>query len=336
MKVTTVRQTIASVLLPALIGVSAACQTPAPAGAQSTNPAQFTTVRERVVHGSPVQIDPSTTAEVDDRSAIQIMFDSRMMVPAAPTVSGGSTSPRVTVQIDVFAIRGSARTTAAPIPNYVESVPGGTPPGAQPAGTTATSTIVDHSHSFNSAVNSLIPNTEFDLQSLGIADADQIEVEITNVETREQMIIRLVPVKFGFRPKVSDTMMFVRRLNVTKADQANGVSAFNFGPSPGVTYGATYLARNNRFVRFLKPGTGITVLFTKWDNPAFDISTGKFIAGTKASDIQIALGWQISFFSNVIQVGYGANLQVEQRRQYFSLGLSFVNLVSTVSGLINH
>ena len=37
-----------------------------------------------------------------------------------------------------------------------------------------------------------------------------------------------------------------------------------------------------------------------------------------------------------LQAGYGANLQIDQKRQYFSLGLSFVNLASKISGLIGH
>ncbi len=308
---------------------------PVAAQQRSTNPADFVSVKERVVHSNPRLLDTKPKTEIDDRSSIQIVFDQSRMAEPAPTVPNGPVSQRVTVRVEVFAFKGSAKTVLSPIANYVESPPttGGTPAGA-PAGTTVSSAIVNHDHMFNLAVNSLVPNTEFDLADLGAADADKIEVLITNVETREQLIVSLIPRQFGLRPKVSDTVMFMRRLGISKTDEANGVSAVNFAPSPGVTYGGTYYARNNTLIRFLQPGLGITVLFTKWDNPAFDVSTGQFVPGTKSSDIQTALGGQLSLFSNVIQVGYGANLQVDQKRQYFSVGLSFVNLVSKISGLL--
>jgi hypothetical protein len=128
--------------------------------------------------------------------------------------------------------------------------------------------------------------------------------------------------------------MFIKRLNVSSADRKAGISDFNFGPSPGVTYGGSYFARKNSLLRFLQPGIGINVIFTKWDNPAFDISTGQFVSGTKSSDIQTALGGQLSLFGNVIQVGYGANLNVDQKRSYFGVGVSFVNLTTKVAGLL--
>ena len=76
-------------------------------------------------------------------------------------------------------------------------------------------------------------------------------------------------------------------------------------------------------------------MFTKWDNPSFDVSTGQFIPGTKGSDIQTAMGGQVTLFGNVIQLGYGANLQVDEKRAYFGVGVSFVNLTTKLAGLIS-
>lgn len=303
-----------------------------------TNPASFTTFTEQVVHGSAKPIDITRKTEVDERSAIQISFDPARMSPPAPTVPGGPLAAQVTIRLQVYAISGTSRTAVAPIPNYVESVPGGTPPAAAAGpNSSAASTIVNHDHSYNLNVSSRVPNTVFDLQASGVSSADQIEVDITNVETREQLIVFLIPRTFGLHAKVSDTVMFVKRLGISQLDQKNGISAFNFGPAPGVTYGGTYYARKNEFIRFLQPGGGITVLFTKWNSTAiYNASTGQFIPGTTSSDIQTALGGQLSIFGGVLQAGYGANLQVDQKRQYFSLGLSFVNLATKISGLIGH
>lgn len=306
------------------------------ASAQSTNPADFTMMTEQVIHGSPKPIDITRKSEVDSRSAIQIRFDQTKMSPPAPLVPGGPPRPKVEIRLQVYALTGTAKSTVAPISNYVDNVPGGAPVGTPPT-PSSSATIVNHDHSYDPAVNSTVPNTVVDLQTSGVSTADQIEFDITNLQTREQLIVFLIPRTFGVHAKVSDTVMFVKRLGISKQDQANGISSFNFGPSPGVTYGGTYYARRNEFVRFLEPGGGITVLFTKWDNTAiYNAATGQFVPGTTSSDIQTALGFQLSAFGGVLQAGYGANLQIDQKRQYFSLGLSFVNLASKISGLIGH
>src|SRR5439155_22242744 len=111
---------------------------------------------------------------------------------------------------------------------------------------------------------------------------------------QEALKITLIPQSLGFHFKVSDTLMFVKRLGIGSKEQQAGISDFNFGPSPGVAYGGTYFARKNAFLRFLQPGAGISVLFTKWDNPGFDVGTGQFVPGTKSSDIQTAFGGQLT------------------------------------------
>jgi hypothetical protein len=284
-------------------------------------------MRERVVHGSNKFIDITTTAEVDDRSTIQINFDPNKMM--SPDAKGAN----VTIRLAVFALRGSTLSEIAPIPNYVDSTP--QPPAPKsPTGSTGGSAITYHDKTFDPSASSTVPATYLDLESLGIADADKITVVIRNIETAQEISIQLYPRKFGLRAKASDTVMFVKRLGVGKTDVTNGINEFNFGPSPGVVYGGTYFARDCAIMRFLQPGVGVDVLFTKWDNPAFDIATGKFVPGTQGSDIQIAVGGQISLFDGVVQAGYGANLQVDRKRQYFSLGFSFINLTSKIAGLV--
>jgi hypothetical protein len=108
--------------------------------------------------------------------------------------------------------------------------------------------------------------------------------------------------------------MFLKRLGVSKTDQANGVEDFNFDPSPGFTYGGTYLSRGNNLARFLRPGIEINVTFTNWKEPSFDLATGQFIKGTSSTSIQTARGIQFSLFNDVLQFTNGANLQVKQDR----------------------
>ena len=305
-----------------------------------TDPATFTTIREQPRRGGAITI-ASTNAEVDNQSTIQIIFDTTRMAPPVPLVPGGPARPQVQIRVEVYSTKGSSRTPIAPIPHYVDLNPGAassTAGAAAPAAseTTSSGTIVYHDKFFNPAIGAgVIPNTEIILRGTQAEGADSLEVRVTNLVTQQSLITILTPEIFGFRVKVADSLMFIKRLGVSSSDRTAGVEDFNFGPSPGVTYGGSYLSRGNNFLRFLQPGAGINLLFTKWGEPAFDISTGKFVPGTKASDIQTGLGGQASLFGNVLQFTYGANLQVDHKRSYFGVGVSFVNLTSKIAGLVS-
>jgi hypothetical protein len=284
---------------------------------------------------------------VDNQSTIRIHFDAARMALPRPLREGMPSRPAVHVRLEAYAIKGSSRTPIAPIPPYVDSF---SPPGqatnaeanaapdsgnASSSTTQAQGTIVYHDKSFDPDHFAVVPDTNIALPGSAAASADSIELRIVNLRTQESLIIVIIPQTFGFHFKPSDTLMFVKRLGIGSAQQKAGISDFNFGPAPGVAYGGTYLARKNAFLRFTQPGAAISVLFTSWNNPAFDISTGQFVPGTKSGDIQTALGGQLTLFANVIQVGYGANLQVDQKRAYFGVGVSFVNLTTKIAGLIS-
>ena len=50
--------------------------------------------------------------------------------------------------------------------------------------------------------------------------------------------------------------------------------------------------------------------------------------------MNIGLGVQFSLFNNVLLFSYGANLQAEQNRGYFGIGVSFINLSTRIAQLI--
>jgi hypothetical protein len=310
-------------------------------GMAQTDPATFTSIMEQPKHGSAKTIT-ATNTEVDDQSIIQINFDRDKMAPPQALVPGGSARPRVHLRVEVYSTKGTSRSPVAPVPHYVDLLPAPaasttTPNNAGGAAPESTSsgTVVYHDKYYNPSIGAAaIPNTEINLGGTQAGDADFIEIRVTNLETQESLIMTVMPQKFGFRVKVSDSLMFIKRLGVGKQDQTAGVDAVNFSPSPGVTYGGTYFSRGNRFARFFQPGVGINLLFTKWGDAAFDISTGQFVQGTKAGDIQTGLGGQFSLFGDVLQFTYGADLQVQQKRQYFGIGVSFVSLSAKISGLI--
>jgi hypothetical protein len=311
---------------------------------RSTDPADFVVLQERPVRGKTIPV-PSTNSEVDNQSTIHLRFDVNKMACPRSLVEGGPARSAVRVRVEAYSIKGSSRSPIAPVPHYVELLPSPVPAAASSAaggggGTEGNApapagTIVYHDKNFNPDEGAaIIPDTDIRLAGTQAGAADFVEIIVTNIQTQQSLDVLLTPRVFGFHFKVSDTVMFVKRLGIGSQEKAAGISDFNFGPSPGVCYNGTYFARKNALVRFLQPGGGITLLFTNWGNPAFDLTTGQFVAGTKSSDIQTALGGQLTFFGNVVQLGYGANLQVDQKRQYFSVGLSFVNLTTKLSGLI--
>jgi len=308
---------------------------------RSTDPADFARIVEVPLHGKELPTSGPTVG-VDNQSTIRIHFDATRMALPHSLREGGDTHPAVNIRIEAYSIRGTSRTPITPLHPYIDRF---SPPD-QPAAPTNTSdagntptqgtgTIVYHDKFFDPDRFAIVPDTDLTLLGSEAASADSIELRIVNLRTQEALKIILIPQVFGFHFKVSDTLMFVKRLGIGTKEKQAGISDFNFGPSPGVAYGGTYLARKNAFLRFVQPGAAISVLFTKWDNPAFDVSTGQFVAGTKASDIQTAFGGQFTLFNNVIQIGYGANLQVDQKRAYFGVGVSFVNLTTKLAGLIS-
>ena len=137
------------------------------------------------------------------------------------------------------------------------------------------------------------------------------------------MVWTIKPRRFGFRVKTTDSVLYLKRLNSSKVD---GVAAVNFAPSPGVTFGGNYLVRKNRFVRALRPGIGLNATFLNWKDPTYDPDANKYLPNTRGSEVNIGMGVQVSLFNNILMFSYGANLQAEQSRWYYGIGLSFVQL----------
>jgi len=309
---------------------------------QSTDPAVFTSIIEIPLHGKPIPVTSPVT-EVDHQSTIRIHFDASRMAVPRPLRPDGPARPAVNIRVEAYSIKGSSRTQIVPIHPYVDRyIPPGAPSAdaaekaaAEGTGTQDSGTIVFHDKFFDPDHFATIPDADITLLDSDAASADSIELQIINLRNQQVLKVVLIPQALGFHFKASDTLMFVKRLGIGTKEKQAGISDFNFGPAPGVAYGGTYFARKNAFLRFLQPGAGINVMFTKWDNPSFDVSTGQFVPGTKGSDIQTAMGGQVTLFGNVIQLGYGANLQVDQKRAYFGVGVSFVNLTTKLAGLIS-
>ena len=249
-----------------------------------TNPACYTTIREHPLRGKAVQIT-TTFGEIGDRSLIEIQFEEEKMASPSPDGNGGRIR-QVQIRVEAFQTRNGVQTPIAPIDNYVSRRESKT---GKPPKEKVTIEYAFHDKPYDMEPGQQVPDTMLNLSGLRANDADQIEIRVTNLQTQESLIQILKPRAFGFRVSVTDSLLFLKRLCVSQED---GVDTVNFAPAPGVTYGGTYLSRKGGFIRFLQPGVGLSVSFMNWKDPAFDVATGKFVSGTKSSDLNIGLGAQ--------------------------------------------
>jgi hypothetical protein len=301
----------------------------------STDPKDFACVVEQPFHGKPKAIK-ATNTEVDDRSIIKIIFHTDRMKKPEPTVPGSlEARPWVRLRVEVYSSKGVTRSPIAPIPHYIDLI--SAPPPTQPSDpgktkeTVSSGTVVYHDKYFNPAIGANeIPDTEFNLRGTQAGDADFLEVRITNLVTQQSLIVTLTPQKFGFRTKVSDSFLLLKRLGINSAELASGFDPSNFSPAPGVTYGGVFTGRGG-VGRYLQPGIGVNVCFINWSDPAIDKTTGLAIPDSSTSSVQVGTGAMFSFFSNILQFTVGANLNATKHRFYWGIGFSFVNLAERLN-----
>ena len=81
----------------------------------------------------------------------------------------------------------------------------------------------------------------------------------------------------------------------------------------------------DKFFRGLGPGIGLNVTFMNFNDPSFDLSTSKFV-NTTGANVQVGSGIIGSLFDNKLQLSYGWNLNVEQRRNYFTVGFGLLEI----------
>lgn len=277
----------------------------------ATHPAHYTTIFELERRGKE-NILSGPYSEIDDRSMIAIRFEETNM--ALPSANGC----RVKIRVEAFQTKGGDRDRIAHIDNYVSQKESETN-----GGVTITFKFTDRPYDGQNGRFPRVPDTILDPNRFEEKDVDQIEIRVTNLATKERMVWLFKPRKLGFRAKTTDSFLFVKRLNTSKVE---GVAAVNFAPSPGVTYGGTYLVRKNRFVRALRPGIGLNATFLNWKDPTYDPDAKKYLPNTRGAEVNIGMGVQASLFNNVLVFSYGANLQAERSPWYWGIGLSFVQL----------
>lgn len=174
----------------------------------------------------------------------------------------------------------------------------------------------------------------------------KVEARSSDVEGPGIPALFEVTVKqFGAKVKVTDSFMFIKRLGLTEGDTrpttapmpGRGLKPVNFAPSPGVTLGVNFFKRGNdsvsKFLRGLAPGVGVNVSFMNFDDPGFDLATGRF-TNTNGTDVEVGAGIVGMLFNNKVQFTYGFNLNAEARRTYFGVGFSFVDTIKALANRV--
>lgn len=269
---------------------------------------------------------------MDRRSNIRITFDNGSL-KSKLSEPGKAVEIRITASI----LRKNGDETQIDVPNYSTIVRTKAEDGS--AGTEKTEPkyhdklVENVGGTFPGA--GFLPDTSIDLTRQKLEPGDRLSITIRNKKTAEFLPYTVTADDYGLNQKVADSFFLLRRLGVTTKDEADGEKNVNFGPAPGVMFGWVYSARENAFMRFLKPGFGYNVSFTDWNDPAFDVGTGKFAAGTDANKIEVTTGPVVTLFDNTLQFTYGWNLNVQKDRRYFGIGFSFFKLTEKIGSLID-
>ena len=186
-------------------------------------------------------------------------------------------------------------------------------------------------------------------------------------ELHRDFVLSIKVEDFGFAREITDSFFFLKRSGVDESDdvvaddsmaESDGMGDgsmgmdmtgsmesprdVNYEPAPGVTLAWTYRPRrqHGRFMQTLAPGFGVNVSFPRFGSrvtsfdfgdPSADPPTVTRATVEESSDeIEVASGLVLTLFDNALQFTYGWNLNVDEKREYFGVGFSFVELIRKV------
>jgi len=117
--------------------------------------------------------------------------------------------------------------------------------------------------------------------------------------------------KFGLHTKVSGNVIFVDRVSTPPGEKEN-----NFVAAPAVSYIYRYRSReqsrSGEIWNFFNPGLGLNAA-------ALNFQSG---------GVELGVGGVFTLFSDILQFGYGYNLQVDSDNEYIFIGLGITELLN--------
>lgn len=162
-----------------------------------------------------------------------------------------------------------------------------------------------------------IQDTELQLLRTSRRDRDLVEFTFQLIKNDGSVMAegsRLFRVtKFGLHSNVSGNVIFVNRL-----ENPTGVEEVNFVAAPAVSY--TFRYRTREGSTFAK----VWNIF----NPGMGLNTS--LLNFQGSDAELGVGATLSLFGDIIQGGYGYNLQVDSKHGYFFVGIGLFEMIGAM------
>lgn len=170
-----------------------------------------------------------------------------------------------------------------------------------------------------------VPPTDLRPRTYPVATGDRLHLQAELVALdgppepswpswREQLQID----DFGLKSSVDASLVFVNRINEPGASQR-----VQFEPAPSATWSVHYRKRQDtsdadswaEAWNFIDPGIGVHVAALSFEE----------------SGSEVGVGVQASVFGNLLQIGYGYNLNVDRDHGYFFLGIGLVDALNLAS-----
>lgn len=119
--------------------------------------------------------------------------------------------------------------------------------------------------------------------------------------------------KFGLHSNVSGNVIFVDRVSNPPDERE-----VNFIAAPAVSYTFRYHTREE------SKGARVWNIF----NPGIGLNTA--LLNFQGSDIEVGIGAALSLFGDIVQGGYGYNLQVDDDHEYIFIGIGLFEMIGAV------
>ena len=136
--------------------------------------------------------------------------------------------------------------------------------------------------------------------------------DTTKVDNKKEVLLAAFDIKeLGFRAKVADSFLLIKRQEENLADTTISPSRFKGAPGASlmVSYGSD--GGKNKFFKFWEPSLGVNV---------------SYIDFSRSKDIEVGVAFVLGLFRNRMFFVAGRNLNIESNSTYYGLGFSFANL----------
>lgn len=146
-----------------------------------------------------------------------------------------------------------------------------------------------------------------------INEGDHIELTVANTfggYTRS-WVWDLEVRDVGFKATEDASLLLIKRI-----DEPAGAVESNFKPTAGGSFMMTVKSRS-RFLLAVQPSLGFNASFVDFEQD---------------KDLEIGLGIVFSLFGSTLQISYGWDLHADDHREYWAVGIGFIDLADRISG----